>query len=100
MANTPEQPTSPLGKLTKSSAKAQDFLVRVYKPRKVAYSFKINHNGQLVENSRFMCIMFGEDSEHCCEGAMKGTADEVTAALQKFLPRTAWKLSQVGLENQ
>ena len=54
----------------------------------------------MVEKTRFVCILLGEDSEHDCEGTMKGTADEVTAALQKFLPRTAWKLSRVGLDNQ
>ena len=100
MTTTPEQPTSPLGSLTKSSAKAQDFLVRVYKPRKVAYSFKSKQNGQMVEKTRFACLLLGEDSGHYCEGSIKGTAEEVTAAVDKFLPRTAWKLSRVCLDNQ
>ena len=99
-ATTPEQPTSPLGSLTKSSAKAQDFLVRVYKPRKVTYSFKSRQNGQTVEKTRFACILLGQNSEHYCEGTIKGTAAEVDAALKQFLPLTAWKLSGVGLENQ
>ena len=100
MTTTPEQPTSPLGSLTKSSAKAQDFLVRVYKPRKVAYSYKSKQNGKMVDKTRFTCILVGEDSGHYCEGSIKGTAEEVTAAVDKFLPRTAWKLSRVCLDNQ
>ena len=71
MATTPEQPTSPLGSLTKSSAKAQDFLVRVYKPRKVTYSYKSRQNGQMVEKTRFVCILIGVNSEHYCEGPSK-----------------------------
>ena len=100
MATAPEQPTSPLGSLTRSSAKAQDFLVRVYKPRKVTYSFKSRQNGQTVEKARFMCILLGENSEHYCEGTFKGTDADVTAAIQKFQPFTAWKLSKVGLDTQ
>ena len=100
MATSPEQPTSPLGSLTKSSAKAQDFLVRVYKPRKVTWSHKSRQNGQMLEKTRFECTLLGENSEHYCEGIMKGTAAEVDAALLKFLPHTAWKLSKVGLDNQ
>ena len=100
MATIPEQPTSPLGSLTRSSAKAQDFLVRVYKPRKVTYSFKNKQNGQMVEKTRFVCILLGENSEHYCEGTIKGTAADVDAAILKFLPLTAWKLSKVGLEGQ
>ena len=84
MTTTPDQPTSPLGSLTKSSAKAQDFLVQVYKPRKVAYSFKSKQNGQIVEKTRFVCILLGEDPGHYCEGAIKGTAEEVTVALPAF----------------
>ena len=85
MATTPEQPTSPLGSLTKSSAKAQDFLVRVYQPRRVAWSYKSRQNGQMVEKTRFVCILLGENSEHYCEGTIKGTAEDVNAALLKFL---------------
>ena len=54
----------------------------------------------MVEKTRFVCVLLGEDSGHYCEGTIKGTAEEVTAALQKFLPRTAWELSLVGLGNQ
>ena len=100
MATPADQPTSPLGSLTKRSATTQDFLVRVYQPRKVTYSYKSRQNGQMVEKTRFVCILLGEDSEHDCEGTIKGTAEDVNAALQKFLPRTAWKLSLVGLDNQ
>ena len=99
MATSPDQPTSPLGSLTKSSAKTQDFLVRVYQPRKVTYSFKSKHNGQMQEKTRFVCILLGENSEHYCEGNVKGTVQEVDAAVQKFLPLTAWKLSKLGLDN-
>ena len=100
VATTPEQPTSPLGSLTKSSAKAQDFLVRVYKPRKITYSYTSKRNGQKVEAARFTCILLGDNSEHYCEGILKGTVADVDAALKKFLPLTAWKLSAVGLDNQ
>ena len=50
--------------------------------------------------TRFARLLLGEDSGHYCEGAIKGTAEEVTAAVDKFLPRTAWKLSRVCLDNQ
>ena len=100
MTTTPEQPTPPLGSLTKSSAKAQDFLVRVYKPRKVTWSYKSRQNGQMLEKTRFECTLLGENAEHYCEGILKGTPAEVEAALQKFLPHTAWKLSKVGLDSQ
>ena len=100
MATSPEQPTSPLGSLTKSSAKAQDFLVRVYMPRKVTWSHKSRQNGQMLEKTRFECTLLGENAEHYCEGILKGTPAEVEAALQKFLPHTAWKLSKVGLDSQ
>ena len=35
----------PLGYLTKSSAKTTDFLVRVYSPKKVEYSFEAKKDG-------------------------------------------------------
>ena len=73
MTTTPEQPTSPLGSLTKSSATAQDFLVWVYKPRKVAYKFKSKQKCQMAEKTRFVCLLLGEDSGHYCEGTIKGT---------------------------
>ncbi len=100
MATAPEQPTSPLGSLTKSSAKTQDFLVRVYKPRKAYYSYKSKGNGQNVEKTRFVCLLLGVNSEHYCEGTNKGAAADVDVAIKKFLPLTAWKLSKVGLDNQ
>ncbi len=100
MAAAAEQPTSPLGFLTKSSAKTQDFLVRVYKPREIKYSYKSRNNGQLVHANRFTCILLGTDSEHYCEAILKGTPAEVQAALKKFPPMTAWKLSSVGLDSR
>ncbi len=100
MASVPEQPTSPLGSLTKSSAKTQDFLVRVYKPRKVSYSYRSKANGQNVEKTRFVCILLGVNEEHYCEGTIKASPTEVDAAVKKILPLTAWKLSKVGLDNQ
>ena len=47
-----------------------------------------------------MCILLGENSEHYCEGTFKGTDADVTAAILKFQPLTAWKLSKVGLDTQ
>ena len=100
MATPADQPTSPLGNLTKSSAKTQDFLVRVYLPREHKYSYKSKRNGQQVEATRFTCILIGTNSEHNCEATLKGSAAEVKTALEKFLPLTAWKLSKVGLDGQ
>ena len=100
MATPAEQPTSPLGSLTKSSAKTQDFLVRVYKPREIKYSYKSKRNGQQVEAIRFTCILVGTNSEHYCEATLKGSASEVKTALEKFLPGTAWKVSKPGLDGQ
>ena len=100
MAAAADQPTSPLGSLTKSSAKTQDFLVRVYKPREIKYSYKSRRNGEQVNASRFTCILLGTDSEHYCEAIIKGPTAEVEAALKKFAPETAWKLSKVGLDSQ
>ena len=74
--------------------------MRVYKPRKVTYSYKSRQNGQTVEKKRFMCILLGENSEHYCEGTFKGSDADVNAAIVKFLPLTAWKLSVVALDNQ
>ena len=47
-----------------------------------------------------MCILLGENSKHDCEETIEGTAADVNAALQKFIPLIAWKLSMVGLDNQ
>ena len=100
MASAADQPTSPLGSLTKTSAKTQDFLVRVFKPREIKYSYKSRRNGQQVEAIRFTCILLGTNSEHYCEATLKGTASEVKTALEKFLPGTAWKVSKLGLDGQ
>ena len=100
MPTSAEQPTSPLGNLTKSSAKTQDFLVRVYKPREIKYSYNSKRNGQQIEAIRFTCILLGTNSEHYCEAILKGTASEVKTAVDKFLPLTAWKLSKLGLDGQ
>ena len=100
MATSAEQPTSPLGSLTKSSAKTQDFLVRVYKPREIRYSYKSKRNGQQIDAIRFTCILVGTNSEHYCEAVLKGSASEVKTALEKFLPGTAWKVSKLGLDGQ
>ena len=100
MASAADQPTSPLGSLTKTSAKTQDFLVRVFKPRAIKYSYKSRRNGQQIDAVRFTCILIGTDSDHYCEANFKGSAAEVEAAHKKFLALTAWKLSKVGLDSQ
>ena len=46
--------------------------------------------------SLYRCALHG----HYCEATLKGTASEVKTALEKFLPRTAWKLSKLGLDGQ
>ena len=64
MAAAPDQPFCPLGSLTKSSAKTADFLVRVYFPKKVEYSYKAKSDGKLMENGEFSCILLGENAGH------------------------------------
>ena len=67
MVAAPDQPFCPLGSLTKSSAKTADFLVRVYFPKKVEYSYKAKSDGKLMEKVKFSCILLGEGAGHYCE---------------------------------
>ena len=89
------QAMTPLGSLTKSSAKTADFLVRVFSPKKTEYSFKSKRDGKLVEKDRFSCILIGVDGSHYCEAGVKTTTDDVKAALEKFKHGTAWRISGV-----
>ena len=93
-----DQPLTPLGSLTKSSAKTADFLVRVYYPKKTGYSFKAKKDGKLVEKVRFSCILLGVDASHYCEASVKTSTDDVNAALEKYKHGTAWRLSGVCLD--
>ena len=98
MAAAPDQPFCPLGSLTKSSAITADFLVRVYSPKIVEYSYKGKSNGKLMEKVKFSSILLGEDAGHYCEASIKASTEEVAAALNKYKRGTAWKLSGVSLE--
>ena len=89
MEAAPVQSLTPLGSLTKSSAKTADFLVRVYNPKKIEYSFKAKRDGKLVEKVRFSCILLGVDASHYCEACVKTSAEDVKAALEKFKTGTA-----------
>ena len=53
MENASVQSTTPLGSLTRGSAKTADFLVRVFSPKRTEYSFKSKRDGKLVEKARF-----------------------------------------------
>ena len=92
------QAMTPLGSLTKSSAKTADFLLRVYNPKKGEYSFKAKKDGKLVEKVRFSCILLGEDAGHYCEAIVKTSTDDVNAALEKYKHGTAWRLSGVCVD--
>lgn len=87
-----DQPLTPLGSLTESSAKTADFLVRVYYSKKIEYSFKSKRDGNLVEHVRFSCILLGEDAGNYCEASVKTSTDDVNAALEKYNHGTAWRL--------
>ena len=76
------QATTPLGSLTRCSAKTADFLVRVFSPKKTEYSFKSRRDGRLVEKVRFSCILLGEDAGHYCEASVKASTEEVNDALE------------------
>ena len=93
-----DQPLTPLGSLTKSSAKTADFLVRVYYPKKLEYSYKGKVNGNLMENIKCPCILLGEDAGHYCQASIKASTEEVAEALKKYKHGTAWKLSGVSLD--
>ena len=95
MENASVQATTPLGSLTRGSAKTADFLVRVFSPKKTEYSFKSKRDGKLVEKVRFSCILIGVDGSHYCEAGVKTTTDDVKAALEKFKHGTAWRISGV-----
>ena len=90
-----EQTLTPLGNLTKSSAKTTDFLVRVFNPQSIQYSFKSRKDGKTVDKVRFSCILIGVDASHYCEASVKTSADDVKAALEKFKAGTVWRLSNV-----
>ena len=87
------QTLTPLGNLTKSSAKTTDFLVRVFNPQSIQYSFKSRKDGKTVDKVRFSCILIGVDASHYCEAVVKTSADDVKAALEKFKAGTAWRLT-------
>ena len=95
MEAAPDQSLTPLGSLTKSSAKTADFLVRVYTPKIIEYSFKSKRDGKLVEKVRFSCILLGVDASHYCEASVKTSTDDVKAALEKYKHGTTWRLSGV-----
>ena len=98
LAMAAEQPYCPLRSLTKSTGKLADFLVRVFYPKKVEYSYKAKGDGKLMEKVKFSCILLGEDAGHYCEAIIKASAAEVAQALEKYLHGTTWKLSRVSLD--
>ena len=89
------QTVTPLGNLTRASAKTSDFLVRVFNPQSIQYSFKSKKDGRAMERVRFSCILVGVDASHYCEACVKTSAEDVKAALEKFKTGTAWRLSAV-----
>ena len=89
------QTVTPLGSLTRASAKTSDFLVRVFNSQSIQYSFKSKKDGRAMERVRFSCILVGVDASHYCEASVKTSADDVKAALEKFKAGTAWRLSGV-----
>ena len=93
-----DQPFCPLGRLTKTSGTSADFLVRVFNPKASKYPHKAKGDGKLIDNTKFSCILLGEDAGHYGEAIIKGAAAEVAEAMKKFLHGTSWKLSRVNLD--
>ena len=92
------QTVTPLGNLTRASAKTSDFLVRVFNPQSIQYSFKSKKDGRAMERVRFSCILVGVDASHYCEASVKTSTDDVNAAMEKHNHGTVWRLSGVCLD--